>query len=445
METWLEEIHPNGKATQNISDQLIRTKAKTIARALNIGEDKFKASSGWVENFKHRHNIKRGVWCGNEARIDDTEKNSVADLSSGIGSQDTDAAMQDGTGIDSIDSVPVFELGDNPPPMYPPPLPSPWEKHMSTSQFSEASNQGSSSLRPELMVSTTGIAPAYVRPPTLHNTSSMSASPLSNGLPEHLRSQFGRQGLGQGQGRHVSMPVQMQMYNPSMDPDVLPTAASQGSNGQYSVDDGLQQQPTPINTSGAQSPSLPSPLDMHASYSDPNLFNFGHPAASHSHHHSTHALTTPTAANSMNAVFSAPAGPHPAPVPVQALETNANTIPDANTNTNTTDGARMDPTTGYMKHENSSPDELPNPDGEPHADGTMTPMPTLKEAERHMTAILDFFDSQPDGTIITEQDRENLAQIRCKLHASANGVSYAREHRDRRRQPSQPSSSTQAL
>lgn len=31
---------------------------------LSIGEDKFKASAGWVENFKHRHGIKKGVWVG---------------------------------------------------------------------------------------------------------------------------------------------------------------------------------------------------------------------------------------------------------------------------------------------------------------------------------------------------------------------------------------------
>ncbi|KAF9649764.1 hypothetical protein BDM02DRAFT_1753089 [Thelephora ganbajun] len=51
---------------QNItlSDSLIRNKARDIAKVLRISEDKFKASSGWVENFKHRHGIRRGVWHG---------------------------------------------------------------------------------------------------------------------------------------------------------------------------------------------------------------------------------------------------------------------------------------------------------------------------------------------------------------------------------------------
>ena len=50
-----------------ISDVMIRTKAKEAAKVLMIGEDKFKASAGWVENFKHRHNIKKGVWIGKPA------------------------------------------------------------------------------------------------------------------------------------------------------------------------------------------------------------------------------------------------------------------------------------------------------------------------------------------------------------------------------------------
>ena len=43
---------------------MIRTKAREVAREMDIGEDKFKASAGWVENFKHRQGIKKGVWNG---------------------------------------------------------------------------------------------------------------------------------------------------------------------------------------------------------------------------------------------------------------------------------------------------------------------------------------------------------------------------------------------
>jgi len=46
----------------NITDQLIRNRALDIAKSFGISPDRFKGSSGWVENFKHRHDIKRGEW-----------------------------------------------------------------------------------------------------------------------------------------------------------------------------------------------------------------------------------------------------------------------------------------------------------------------------------------------------------------------------------------------
>ncbi|KAG6866305.1 hypothetical protein C0991_006401 [Blastosporella zonata] len=45
-----------------ISDVSIRERAKQIARALCIPEEKFKASSGWVENFKTRAGIQKGLY-----------------------------------------------------------------------------------------------------------------------------------------------------------------------------------------------------------------------------------------------------------------------------------------------------------------------------------------------------------------------------------------------
>jgi hypothetical protein len=45
-----------------ITDQLIRERALSIAKSFHITSDKFKGSSGWVENFKHRHDIRRGEW-----------------------------------------------------------------------------------------------------------------------------------------------------------------------------------------------------------------------------------------------------------------------------------------------------------------------------------------------------------------------------------------------
>ena len=48
-----------------LTDSVIRNKAKEVGKQLQIPEDKFKASSGWVENFKHRHGIRRGQFHGN--------------------------------------------------------------------------------------------------------------------------------------------------------------------------------------------------------------------------------------------------------------------------------------------------------------------------------------------------------------------------------------------
>ena len=43
-----------------MTDQAIRDKAKSVAISLGYPEEKFKASSGWVEKFKERNNIKKG-------------------------------------------------------------------------------------------------------------------------------------------------------------------------------------------------------------------------------------------------------------------------------------------------------------------------------------------------------------------------------------------------
>ena len=48
-----------------MTDAMIRNKAREISRNLGWPEERFKASSGWVENFKHRHGIRKGIWHGN--------------------------------------------------------------------------------------------------------------------------------------------------------------------------------------------------------------------------------------------------------------------------------------------------------------------------------------------------------------------------------------------
>ncbi|KAJ7095958.1 Tc5 transposase DNA-binding domain-containing protein [Mycena belliarum] len=61
-----------------LSDSMIRNKAKEVARDLGIPEERFKASSGWIENFKHRHGVRAGVWTGDG-------RNARAARSQGLG------------------------------------------------------------------------------------------------------------------------------------------------------------------------------------------------------------------------------------------------------------------------------------------------------------------------------------------------------------------------
>lgn len=61
MSEWLADNLPIG---QTLTDNLIRTKAKEFAKELQIDETRFKASAGWVENFKQRHGIRSGIWFG---------------------------------------------------------------------------------------------------------------------------------------------------------------------------------------------------------------------------------------------------------------------------------------------------------------------------------------------------------------------------------------------
>lgn len=53
---WVKECQENGT---NITDTRIKTKAKECAAEIGLPEGKFKASSGWIENFKIRNNLTR--------------------------------------------------------------------------------------------------------------------------------------------------------------------------------------------------------------------------------------------------------------------------------------------------------------------------------------------------------------------------------------------------
>ncbi|KIJ54393.1 hypothetical protein M422DRAFT_42551 [Sphaerobolus stellatus SS14] len=77
---WVEETR-NQKLV--LSDALIRSKAKEEARRIGIAEDKFKASSGWLENFKHRVGIRKGKYIGRDT-ASNQDSNALDRTDSGI-------------------------------------------------------------------------------------------------------------------------------------------------------------------------------------------------------------------------------------------------------------------------------------------------------------------------------------------------------------------------
>lgn len=106
MRDWLDSVSDDGIV---FTDALIRTKARQIADSMGMTEDKFKASSGWVENFKARQGIKKGKF-------------------SGVGT-DVQKARALGWGYLAVSNEPAFKPpAERPEMMWPPPPPEPIEK-----------------------------------------------------------------------------------------------------------------------------------------------------------------------------------------------------------------------------------------------------------------------------------------------------------------------------
>lgn len=56
----LHWVHERAAKGELVTDAALRERAKDAARRLGVGDDDFKASGGWIENFKQRNRIKRG-------------------------------------------------------------------------------------------------------------------------------------------------------------------------------------------------------------------------------------------------------------------------------------------------------------------------------------------------------------------------------------------------
>ena len=67
MLTWLVECRESGKT---ITDAAIREKAKSLVPELVLSGT-FKASAGWLDNFKQRNGIRHGRWDSDGTRARD--------------------------------------------------------------------------------------------------------------------------------------------------------------------------------------------------------------------------------------------------------------------------------------------------------------------------------------------------------------------------------------
>lgn len=108
MQEWIVQCHNHNVI---MTDALIRNKARDIAKSLEWPEEKFKASSGWVENFKHRHGIRKGLW-------NQEGKNSSSSRANGCGAPNPspDPRWYARSSVDDFSLGPEYLTASPPPP-----------------------------------------------------------------------------------------------------------------------------------------------------------------------------------------------------------------------------------------------------------------------------------------------------------------------------------------
>lgn len=78
----------------SLSDMRLREKARQIARDIGMSEERFKASSGWVENFKHRHGIRGGIWTGDGFNTRAARALGMATIDTQLSPEEAEAEIQ---------------------------------------------------------------------------------------------------------------------------------------------------------------------------------------------------------------------------------------------------------------------------------------------------------------------------------------------------------------
>ncbi|CAE6423679.1 unnamed protein product [Rhizoctonia solani] len=108
---WVKQCQENGT---NITDTRIKAKAKECAAEIGLPEGKFKASSGWIENFKLRNNLTRRSQDdrdaspphgGEDPEQMDEDENMPISASQATQAEDDDNYDADGVGQTSFNSM----------------------------------------------------------------------------------------------------------------------------------------------------------------------------------------------------------------------------------------------------------------------------------------------------------------------------------------------------
>ncbi|EUC62056.1 Tc5 transposase DNA-binding domain protein [Rhizoctonia solani AG-3 Rhs1AP] len=97
---WVKQCQENGT---NITDTRIKAKAKECAAEIGLPEGKFKASSGWIENFKLRNNLTRRSQDGQDASPahEETEDPEQMDEDEDMPIPASQATQAEGDGYDA--------------------------------------------------------------------------------------------------------------------------------------------------------------------------------------------------------------------------------------------------------------------------------------------------------------------------------------------------------
>src|ERR1700761_4799169 len=101
---WLTKMT---RLKRTITDKSIRMKAREIADDLKIDPRQFKASSGWIDNFKRRHNIRKGVYHGIDSTSQETSSFTAPGVDQNYGMFDTTSLVNPSSPSSSLTPFPM--------------------------------------------------------------------------------------------------------------------------------------------------------------------------------------------------------------------------------------------------------------------------------------------------------------------------------------------------